>query len=62
MRRSSIRLRDLTRAPSVSANSSIPGEGDGPIEIGDDVVLKYSSVHIDEAESELVVRSGDFLQ
>jgi pimeloyl-ACP methyl ester carboxylesterase len=48
--------------PAVTANSIIAVEGDGPIETGDDGVVKYSSAHIDEAESELVVRSGHSVQ
>jgi hypothetical protein len=49
-------------APTVTANSIIPVQGDGPIETGDDGVVKYSSAHIDEAESELVIRSGHSVQ
>jgi pimeloyl-ACP methyl ester carboxylesterase len=49
-------------APTVTANSIIPVQGDGPIEAGDDGVVKYSSAHIDEAESELVIRSGHSVQ
>jgi hypothetical protein len=37
-------------------------QGDGPIETGNDGVVQYSSAHIDEAESELVVRSGHSVQ
>ena len=42
--------------PSVSAYSIIPVKGDGPIETGDDGVVKYESAHIDGVKSELVVR------
>ena len=49
-------------APSVKANSIIAVQGNGPIETGDDGVVKYSSAHIDEAESELVIRSGHSVQ
>jgi pimeloyl-ACP methyl ester carboxylesterase len=49
-------------APTVKANSIIAVQGDGPIETGDDGVVKYSSAHIDEAESELVIRSGHSVQ
>jgi pimeloyl-ACP methyl ester carboxylesterase len=49
-------------APAVTANSIIAVQGDGPIETGDDGVVKYSSAHIDEAESELVIRSGHSVQ
>ena len=49
-------------APTVKANSIIAVQGNGPIETGDDGVVKYSSAHIAEAESELVVRSGHSVQ
>ena len=49
-------------APTVKANSIIAVQGNGPIETGDDGVVKYSSAHIDEAESELVIRSGHSVQ
>jgi pimeloyl-ACP methyl ester carboxylesterase len=50
-------LQDIPLAPSVKAHSIISVEGDGPIESGDDGVVKYSSAHIDGVESEVVVRS-----
>ena len=37
-------------------------QGGGPIEEGDDGVVKYRSAHIDGVESELVVRSGHSVQ
>lgn len=49
-------------APAVKANSIIAVQGNGAIETGDDGVVKYSSAHIDEAESELVIRSGHSVQ
>jgi pimeloyl-ACP methyl ester carboxylesterase len=49
-------------APTVKANSIIAVQGNGPIETGDDGVVQYSSAHIDEAESELVIRSGHSVQ
>jgi pimeloyl-ACP methyl ester carboxylesterase len=49
-------------APTVAAHSIIAVKGDGPVETGDDGVVKYSSAHIDEAASELVVRSGHSVQ
>jgi len=42
--------------PAVSAYSIIAVKGDGPIETGDDGVVKYESAHIDGVKSELVVR------
>jgi hypothetical protein len=55
-------LAAIPVAPTVTANSIIAVQGDGPIESGDDGVVRYSSAHIDEAESELVVRSGHSVQ
>ncbi len=49
-------------APGVIANSIIAVKGDGPVEEGDDGVVKYSSAHLDGVESELVVRSGHSVQ
>jgi pimeloyl-ACP methyl ester carboxylesterase len=55
-------LQDIPVAPSVKAHSIIAVEGDGPVESGDDGVVKYSSAHIDGVESELVVRSSHSTQ
>ena len=49
-------------APSVAAHSIIAVQGKGPVETGDDGVVSYRSAHIDEAQSELVVRSGHSVQ
>ena len=43
-------------------NSIIAVEGDGPVEDGDDVVVKYSSAHIAPVESELIVKSNHSTQ
>jgi pimeloyl-ACP methyl ester carboxylesterase len=50
-------LAAIPVAPGVHAHSIIAVEGDGPLEEGDDGVVKYTSAHIDGVESELVVRS-----
>ncbi len=55
-------LSQTPLAPWVIANSIIPVKGDGPVEKGDDGVVKYSSAHIDGVESELVIRSGHSVQ
>jgi hypothetical protein len=55
-------LASIPVAPTVAAHSIIAVKGDGPVETGDDGVVKYSSAHIDEAVSELVVRSGHSVQ
>jgi pimeloyl-ACP methyl ester carboxylesterase len=46
----------------VAAHSIIAVAGDGPPEEGNDGVVEYQSAHIDEAVSELVVRSGHSVQ
>jgi hypothetical protein len=46
----------------VAAHSIIAVSGDGPPEEGNDGVVEYQSAHIDEAVSELVVRSGHSVQ
>ena len=56
-------LQEVPVAPSVKAHSIIAvNEGSGPVEEGDDGVVKYSSAHIDGVESELVVRSDHSTQ
>ncbi|HEY2131644.1 MAG TPA: alpha/beta hydrolase [Acetobacteraceae bacterium] len=55
-------LQDIPVAPGVRVNSIIPVRGTGPVETGDDGVVKYTSAHIDGVESELVVRSGHSTQ
>jgi pimeloyl-ACP methyl ester carboxylesterase len=49
-------------SPKIAAHSIIAVEGDGPVETGDDGVVSYQSAHIQEAASELVVRSGHSVQ
>ena len=44
--------------PGVSAHSIIAVKGDGPKEEGMDGVVAYSSAHLENMDSELVVRSG----
>jgi pimeloyl-ACP methyl ester carboxylesterase len=51
-------LATIPVASSVTVNSIIAVEGDGPVEQGDDGVVKYTSAHIEPVQSELVVRSG----
>ena len=49
-------LASISVAPGVRAHSIIAVKGDGPVEEGDDGVVKYTSAHIDGVDSELVVR------
>jgi pimeloyl-ACP methyl ester carboxylesterase len=50
-------LQNIPVTPGVTVNSIIAVDGDGPVQDGDDGVVKYTSAHIDGVESELVVRS-----
>ncbi len=43
-------------------HSIIAVEGEGNPEKGNDGVVEYASAHIEEADSELVVRSGHSVQ
>jgi pimeloyl-ACP methyl ester carboxylesterase len=51
-------LSSIPVAPSVPAHSIISVKPGQEIETGDDGVVKYRSAHIEEAQSELVVRSS----
>jgi hypothetical protein len=51
-------LAPLPIAPGIVVHSIISVKGDGPAESGNDGVVDYSSAHLPEAVSELVVRSG----
>jgi pimeloyl-ACP methyl ester carboxylesterase len=55
-------LQEIPVAPAIKAHSIIAVEGDGPVEQGDDGVVKYSSAHIDGVESELIVKSSHSTQ
>jgi len=55
-------LQKIPIAPSITVNSIIAVEGDGPVEEGDDGVVKYTSAHIEPVESELVVKSSHSTQ
>ena len=51
-------LATLPVAPGVAVHSIIAVKGDGPAESSDDGVVEYTSAHLSDATSELVVRSG----
>jgi hypothetical protein len=55
-------LASVPIADGVIAHSIIAVEGDGPIEEGEDGVVKYASAHIEGVESEKVVHSGHSVQ
>ncbi len=55
-------LESIPVPSRIPAHSIIAVKGDGPEEEGDDGVVAYRSAHIDEAVSELVVRSDHSCQ
>jgi pimeloyl-ACP methyl ester carboxylesterase len=55
-------LQKIPVVSSIKTHSIISVEGDGPIEEGDDGVVKYTSAHIERVESEVVVRSSHSTQ
>ena len=57
-----ITLGSIPVAPDVKRHSIIPVEGEGNPEKGNDGVVEYASAHIEDADSELVVRSGHSVQ
>jgi pimeloyl-ACP methyl ester carboxylesterase len=57
-----VALSKIPVSPNVAAHSIIAVQGNGPIDTGDDGVVSYRSAHIDEAVSELVIRSDHSVQ
>jgi pimeloyl-ACP methyl ester carboxylesterase len=55
-------LADIPVAPGIKANSIIAIQGDDQPPDGADGVVKYTSAHVDYAESEFIVRSGHSCQ
>jgi pimeloyl-ACP methyl ester carboxylesterase len=55
-------LASIQVDPNTPAHSIVAVEGDGPKEKGNDGVVAYQSAHIDEAVSEVVVRSSHSVQ
>jgi pimeloyl-ACP methyl ester carboxylesterase len=55
-------LSALPVSADIPAHSIIAVKGDGPVESGNDGIVEYSSAHIEEAVSELVVRSHHSVQ
>jgi pimeloyl-ACP methyl ester carboxylesterase len=55
-------LAEIPVASSITVNSIVAVEGDGPVADGDDGVVKYASAHIEPVESELIVKSSHSTQ
>jgi pimeloyl-ACP methyl ester carboxylesterase len=55
-------LAAIPVAPGVHVHSIIPVQGDGPVALGDDGVVKYESAHIEPFDSEKIVRSSHSAQ
>jgi pimeloyl-ACP methyl ester carboxylesterase len=55
-------LADIPVATNIKANSIIAIQGDDQPPAGADGVVKYTSAHVDYAESEFIVRSGHSCQ
>jgi pimeloyl-ACP methyl ester carboxylesterase len=55
-------LASLPVVPGVATNSIIAVRGEGAFEDGDDGVVEYKSAHLDDTESEFVVRSAHSCQ
>jgi pimeloyl-ACP methyl ester carboxylesterase len=55
-------LADIPVAPGIKCNSIIAIKGDDQPPNGADGVVKYTSAHVDYAESEFIVRSGHSCQ
>jgi hypothetical protein len=55
-------LADIPVAPGIKCNSIIAIKGNDQPPQGEDGVVKYTSAHVDYAESEFIVRSGHSCQ
>jgi len=55
-------LASIPIAPGIAVNSIVGVETEGPVETGDDGVVQYSSAHLEDAESELIVHSNHSMQ
>ena len=55
-------MATLPIAPGIHAHSIIAVAGNGPIEDSDDGVVEYKSSHLEEVDSEYIVRSGHSTQ
>lgn len=55
-------LASIPVAPDVATHSIIAVRGEGPVEEGSDGIVEYRSAHLEDADSERVVRSGHSAQ
>ena len=55
-------LAEIPVSPGIAQHSIVAVRGDGPPQGGDDGVVRFSSAHMSEADSELIVRSGHSTQ
>ncbi len=55
-------IAQIPMSPDIPRHSIIAVRGDGPVEEGNDGVVAYESAHIDEARSEIVVKSSHSVQ
>ena len=55
-------LAPLPLAPGISGHSIIAVQDEGPLEEGSDGVVKYTSAHLEDVDSEFIVRSGHSCQ
>jgi pimeloyl-ACP methyl ester carboxylesterase len=55
-------MAPLPLAPGVSSHSIIAVKDEGPLEEGSDGVVKYTSAHLEDVDSEFIVRSGHSCQ
>jgi hypothetical protein len=51
-------LASIPVAPGIAVNSIVAVKGAGPLEKDNDGIVEYTSAHLSDLESELVVRSG----
>jgi pimeloyl-ACP methyl ester carboxylesterase len=51
-------LASVPVAPGIAVNSIVAVRGEGAFETGDDGIVEYTSAHLSDIESELVIRSG----
>jgi hypothetical protein len=55
-------LASIPVVPGVTTHSIIAVSGDHPLAEDDDGIVKYTSAHLDDVESELVIHSGHSVQ